>query len=80
MDFHASPDGEGKVFRFDLLQCLSCPTRDGCTTGDFRSVKVKEAIPDLQDALTYGKTADLAPYFASKVRRRERRSFSGDRA
>lgn len=57
-DFHASPDGEGKVFRFDLLQCLSCPVRDDCTTGDFRSVKVKETIPDLQDALTYGKTAD----------------------
>ena len=57
-DFHASPDGEGKVFRFDLVQCLGCPLRDDCTTGDFRSVKVKETIPDLQDALTYGKTTD----------------------
>ena len=56
-DFHASPDGEGKVFRFDLLQCLGCPLRNDCTTGDFRSVKVKETIPDLQDALAYGKTA-----------------------
>jgi hypothetical protein len=56
--FHASPDGEGKVFLFNLLQYLGCPVRDDCATGEYRSVKVKEMIPDLQGGLAYGKTAD----------------------
>jgi IS5 family transposase len=53
-----SQDGEGQVFRFQAHQCGSCKLRFECTMGDFRSVKVKETIPDLQDALAYGKSAD----------------------
>jgi IS5 family transposase len=54
----ASQDGEGQVFRFQAHQCGSCKLRFECTSGDYRSVKVKETIPDLQDAFAYGKTSD----------------------
>lgn len=54
----ASQDGEGQVFRFQAHQCGSCKLRFECTSGDFRSVKVRETIPNLGEALSYGKTDD----------------------
>lgn len=51
-----APKGEGLVFRFQTHQCGACPRKAECCLGDCRSVKVAETVPDLGEALAYGKT------------------------
>lgn len=53
-----APNGEGLVFRFQPHQCGVCPSKSQCCPGDFRSVKVAETVPGLDEALAYGKTDD----------------------
>jgi IS5 family transposase len=51
-----APDGEGLVYRFAANQCGRCPSRELCCSGDFRSVKVAETVPGLDEALAYART------------------------